>query len=69
VYGMMSLEVLEQRRKEMVREAESHRLKKVLRAGHQRSPTVSLWASTVAWELGRTAGLLRKLFRTLKNAD
>jgi hypothetical protein len=63
---MMSMEVLEQRREEMMREAELNRLKKVLRAD-RKGPIASRWASTVAWEVTRSAGLLRKSFgrRTL----
>jgi sugar-specific transcriptional regulator TrmB len=68
VYGAMSLEVLEQRRKEMLREAELNRLKKALRANRKR-PATSRWASAVAWELARALGLLRKFFRTPKNPD
>ena len=64
---MMSMEVLEQRREEMLREAELNRLKKVLRAD-RKEPVASGWASTVAWEVTRAAGLLRKSFRTPKNA-
>ena len=68
MYGTMSMEVLEQRRVEMLREAELNRLKKALRAERKRSAT-SRWASAVGWELARAAGLLRKFFRTLKNTD
>jgi len=39
VYGAMSLEVLEQRRKEMLREAELNRLKKVLQPNRKRPAT------------------------------
>jgi hypothetical protein len=63
---MMSIEVLEQRREEMGREAELNRLKKVLRADRKGS-IASGWASTVAWEVTRAVGLLRKYFRTPKN--
>jgi hypothetical protein len=66
VGGMMSMEVLEQRREEMLREAELNQLKKVLR-GDRKGPIASRWASTVAWEVTRAVGLLRKSFRT-KNA-
>jgi hypothetical protein len=65
---MMSMEVLKQRREEMLREAELNRLKKVVRADRKR-PIVSGWASTVAWEVTRALGLLRKFFRTPKNPD
>jgi hypothetical protein len=64
---MMSMEVLEQRREDMLREAELNRLKKVLRA-HRKGPIASRWASTVAWEVTRAVGLLRKSFRTPKKA-
>jgi len=66
VYEMMSMEVLNQRREEMLREAELNRLKKVLRAD-RKGPSATGWASTVAWEVTRALGLLRKFFRTPKN--
>ena len=65
--GMMSMEVLEQRREEMLREAELNRLKKVLRADRKGS-IASGWVSRVAWEVTRVLGLLRKSFRTPKDA-
>jgi hypothetical protein len=69
VHGTMSVEVLEQQYEEMLREAELNRLKKkALRAGRKRLGT-SRWASTVAWELARTLGTLRKFFKAPKNAD
>jgi hypothetical protein len=68
VYGAMSLEALEQRRKEMLREAELNRLKKVLQPNRKR-PATSRWTSAVAWELARALGLLRKFFRTPNNPD
>ena len=64
---MMSMEVLEQRREEMLREGELNRLKKVLRADRKGS-IASGWASTVAWEITTAVGLLRKSFRTPKDA-
>jgi hypothetical protein len=64
---MMSVEVLKQRRKEMLREAELNRLKKVLRA--DRKGPIASGASTVAWEATRAVGLLRKFFRMPKNPD
>ena len=64
---MMSIEVLEQRREEMLREAELNRLKKVLRAD-RKGPSASSWASNVAWEVTRAVSLLRKSFRTSKKA-
>ena len=63
-----SVEVLEQQYEGMLREAELNRLKKkALRAGRKRLRT-SRWASTVAWELARTLGTLRKFFKAPKNA-
>jgi hypothetical protein len=56
---MMGMEVLGQRREEMLREAELNRLKKMLRAD-RKGPIASGWASTVAWEVTRAIGLLRK---------
>jgi hypothetical protein len=68
VYGTMSPEVLKQHQEEMLREAESNRLKNALRAERKR-PAASLWASTVAWELMRIGGLIRKFSRVLRRAD
>ena len=68
VHEMMSVEVLNQRREEMLREAELNRLKKVVRADRKR-PIASGWASTVAWEVRRALGLLRKFLRTPRNPD
>jgi len=69
VYGIISMKVLEQQCEEMLREAELNRLKKkALRADRKRLGT-SRWASTVAWELARTVGTLRKFFKVPKNAD
>jgi hypothetical protein len=59
----MRMKVLEQRREEILREAEPNRRKKVLRAD-RRGSIVSRWASTVAWEATRASGLLRKSLRT-----
>ncbi len=67
MYGAISPEVLEQRREELLREAESNRLKKALRE-RERSAT-SPWVSAPGWELARAAGRLRKFFRTPKNPD
>jgi hypothetical protein len=68
VHGTMSVEVLEQQYEEMLREAELNCMKKkALRAGRKRLGT-SRWASTVAWELARTLGTLRKFFKAPKNA-
>lgn len=68
VYGTMSMEVLKQRREELMREAELARLKMALRANRGR-PATPRWVSTVAWELARAAGLLRTFFRTPEKAD
>ena len=68
MHGIMDLHVIEQRREEMLREAELNRLKKALRATRKR-PTPSRLASTVAWELTWAGGLLRKLLRTPQNDD
>jgi hypothetical protein len=68
MHGIMDLRVFEQRHEEMLREAELNRLKKVLRAD-RKGPIASGWASTVAWEVTRAVGLLRKSFRTPKNPD
>ena len=68
VHGTMGMKVLKQRREEMLREAELNLLKKALRAERKR-PAASRWASTVAWDLARVAGVLRKFFQLPKNAD
>ena len=69
MHGTMSMEVLEQQHKEMLREAELNRLKKkALRADRKRLNTPR-WVSTVAWELARALGTLRKSFKAAKNAD
>jgi hypothetical protein len=65
----MSMEVLEQQHEEMLREAQLNRLKKkALRADRKRLGTPR-WVSTVAWELARALGALRKFFKAAKNAD
>jgi hypothetical protein len=64
----MSMEVLKLQRKEMLREAELNRLKKALRA-ECKGPAASQWISTVVRDLARVAVVLRKSFRTQKNAD
>jgi hypothetical protein len=69
VHGTMSVEVLEQQYEEMLREAELNRLKKkALRADRKRLGT-SWWTSTVAWELARTLGTLRRFLKAPMNAD
>ena len=72
MYEMMSLKVLvEHRREEMLRETELNRLMKVMKAmrAERKRLAASLWASTVAWELMRIGGLIRKFFRGLRRAD
>jgi hypothetical protein len=59
---MMSTEVLRRRREESLREAELARLRAALRTNRGRPAALRL-ASTVAWELARAAGRLRKYFR------
>jgi hypothetical protein len=68
MHGMTDLRLSKQRREEMLREVESNRLKKVLRAKPKR-PASSRLASIVAWELLWACGLLRKFFCTPKNED
>ena len=68
MYGIVDLRAIEQRREEMLREAELNRLKKALRVTRKR-PAISRLASTMAWELARAGGLIRKLLRTLRNGD
>jgi hypothetical protein len=68
MYGMIDLQEPKRRHEEMLREAELNRMKKAIRTNRKGSATPR-WASTLAWELIRTAGLLRKFFRTPKNAD
>ena len=67
MHGMIDPEEPRRRHEELMREAELYRLKKVLRANRRR-PTVSQMTSTLAWELMRFVGLLRKFFRMTKNA-
>ncbi len=65
MYGTMNVEVLRRRREELLREAELARLRVALRANRGR-PAILRLASTVAWELARAGGLLRKSLRTLR---
>jgi hypothetical protein len=67
MYGMMDLQESKRRYDDLLREAELNRLKKALRANRMGSATLR-WASIVAWELIRAAGLLRKFFRTPKKS-
>lgn len=56
-----------QHRKEMLREVEQNRLAKTLR--ESRKPGGSGRASSLVWELKRSAGRLFKLFRSFKKVD
>ena len=62
---MMDWEAWQQRREEMVREAELNRLAKALRT--HREEARGGRTNALAWELRRRAGILLKLARTLKN--
>jgi hypothetical protein len=64
IYEMRILELAEQRREEMLREAEQNRLAKALRDSRKRRGSGRM--SALAWELKRIAGRLRKLLRTLR---
>lgn len=68
MHAMMDLRLSKQRHEEMLRESELDHLKKTLRANRRKSAS-SGWTSTVAWELARAVGVLRKLFRPTKNRD
>lgn len=68
MHGTMGMKVLKQRREEMLREPERNRLKKALRAKRKRPAAPDgprPWCSTPA----SLASVLRKFFRTPKNAD
>jgi hypothetical protein len=67
MHGMIDPEEPRRRHKELMREAELYRLRKALRANGRR-PAVSQRTSTLAWELMRFVGRLRKFFRTTKNS-
>ena len=67
MHGMIDPEEPRLRHEERMREAELYSLRKALRANRRR-PAVSQRTSTMAWELMRFVGRLRKFFRTPKNA-
>ena len=67
MHGMIDPEEPRRRHDELLREAELYRLRKAFRANPRR-PAVSQRTSTLAWELMRFVGLLRKFFRMTKNA-
>jgi hypothetical protein len=64
---MMDFQVLKQRREEMLREVEQNRLAKVLRDSRKRRGVGR--TSSLAWELSRAAGVLRKLLRSPRRDD
>ena len=69
MYGTTSMGILEQRREELLREAEVNCLKKALPANHWRPVGSRRVSTTVAWQLARATSLLHKVLRTPKNAD
>jgi hypothetical protein len=64
---MMDLQVCKQRREEMMHEVQQNRLAKGLRESRKRRGVGR--ASSLAWELRRGAGRLRKLLRSLMRAE
>jgi hypothetical protein len=64
---MMDLQIWEQRREEMLREVEQNRLAKVLRDSRKRRDAGR--TSSLAWELSRAVGRIRKLLRSPKRDD
>ena len=63
---MMSLELAKQRREELLREAESDRHARALRATRKRRAGRR---SALVWEIKRHAGHLFKVLRILRNAS
>ena len=64
---MMDLELWKQRREELMHEAKQNRLARALRDPRKRRGAGL--ASSLAWELRRGAGLLRKFVRALTKTD
>ena len=64
MHEMMSLEALNQRHEELLREAEMNRQARALRATGKRGAGRR---SVLAWELKRHAGRLLKFLRALRN--
>ncbi len=64
---MMDPQLIKQRHEELLREAETNRLAKALRATREQRTDTNR-ASALAWELKGVAGRLRKLLRALKDA-
>ena len=64
---MMDLELWKQRREELMHEAKQNRLARALRDSRKRRGAGL--ASSLAWELRRHAGHLRKFVRALTKTD
>jgi hypothetical protein len=64
---MMDMQVWNQRREELMHEAQQDRLAKALRDSRKRRGAGG--APSLAWELERGAGRLLKLLRSLKPTD
>jgi hypothetical protein len=64
---MMDLELWKQRREELMHEAKQNRLARALRDSRKRRGAGL--ASSLAWELRRHAGHLRKFVRSLRKTD
>ena len=63
----MDLELWKQRREELMHEAKQNRLARALRDSRKRRGAGL--ASSLAWELRRDAGHLRKFVRSLRKTD
>jgi hypothetical protein len=63
----MDLELWKQRREELMHEAKQNRLARALRDSRKRRGAGL--ASSLAWELRRHAGHLRKFVRSLRKTD
>jgi hypothetical protein len=64
---MTDWQIWKQRREEMLREAEQNRLARALRDSRKRRGADR--TSSLAWELSRATGRIRKLLRSSKRAD
>ena len=64
---MINFQIWKQRREGMLREAEQNRLAKALRDSRKRRGAGR--TSSLAWELSRTTGRIRKLLRSSKRVD
>jgi hypothetical protein len=65
IQEMMDIQLVNQRREEMLREAVLNHQAKALRAAGKGRAS---WRSTLVWEMKRHAGRLLKLLRNLRNA-